>query len=150
MPFPALPDKRRYPSCLPACEFLDALRAHGREPPRSRQRGVPMSASSCTYPASEAYASNYMRGTGPGRIFLVNTADGRVGVTCLGIGAPAWSAREMEAAGVFVLGHVGDCLSASRWSATECPTSQWPSCRPLPTPPLARLPSRGAKGGRSS
>jgi uridine phosphorylase len=37
----------------------------------------------------EAYAMNPMLGPGPGRFFLVNSTDGRVGVCCMGIGAPA-------------------------------------------------------------
>jgi hypothetical protein len=35
----------------------------------------------------EAYTPNHMLGPGPGRFFLVNATDGRVGVNCLGIGA---------------------------------------------------------------
>ena len=35
------------------------------------------------------YSVNPMLGPGPGRFFLVNSTDGRVGVCCMGIGAPA-------------------------------------------------------------
>lgn len=37
----------------------------------------------------EAYTMNPMLGPGPGRFFSVNSTGGRVGVCCLGIGAPA-------------------------------------------------------------
>jgi nucleoside phosphorylase len=37
----------------------------------------------------DAYAMNPMLGPGPGKFFLVNSTNGRVGVCCMGIGAPA-------------------------------------------------------------
>jgi uridine phosphorylase len=37
----------------------------------------------------DEYAMNPMLGPGPGRFFLVNSTNGRVGVCCMGIGAPA-------------------------------------------------------------
>jgi uridine phosphorylase len=39
------------------------------------------------------YTMNPMLGPGPGRFFLVNADNGRVGVCCMGIGAPAVSAQ---------------------------------------------------------
>ncbi len=39
------------------------------------------------------YTMNPMLGPGPGRFFLVNATDGRVGVCCMGIGAPAVAAQ---------------------------------------------------------
>jgi uridine phosphorylase len=49
----------------------------------------------------EVFSMNPMLGPGPGRFFLVNATDARVGVCCMGIGAPAVVAQ-ME-----VLGSLG-------------------------------------------
>jgi uridine phosphorylase len=89
--FPSLPGKHAYPSAHPPSGFLDALRAGGWEP-----GPVPESVH-YTYARFELYLAahpelhtpNHMLGPGPGRFFLVNAAGGRVGVNCLGIGAPA-------------------------------------------------------------
>jgi len=91
VPFPTVPDKHSYPSAHRPAEFLDALRAGGWEPGPVPESVVFTYARFELYLAAhpEAYAPNHMLGTGPGRFFLVNATDGRVGVNCLGIGAPA-------------------------------------------------------------
>ena len=91
MPFPTVPDKHGYPSAYRPAAFLDSLRAGGWEPGPVPGSVVFTYARFELYLAAhpEAYTPNHMLGTGPGRFFLVNATDGRVGVNCLGIGAPA-------------------------------------------------------------
>jgi len=91
VPFPSLPDKHGLPSAYPPAAFLDALRAGGWEPGPVPESVVFTYARFELYLAAhpEMYTPNHMLGTGPGRFFLVNATDGRVGVNCLGIGAPA-------------------------------------------------------------
>jgi uridine phosphorylase len=98
VPFPSLPDKHRYPSAHRPAEFLDALRAGGWEPGLVPQCVVFTYAHFELHLAGhpEAYTPNHMLGTGPGRFFLVNATGGRVGVNCLGIGAPA-AVAQLEA-----------------------------------------------------
>src|SRR3954451_22735403 len=43
----------------------------------------------------DVYTANDMLGTGPGRFFLVNNTDGRVGINCLGTG-PSATANQLE------------------------------------------------------
>jgi uridine phosphorylase len=91
MSFPSLPGKHGYPSAYPPGAFLDALRGSGW------QAGTVPGSVVYTYARfelylsahPEAYTPNHMLGPGPGRFFGVNATDGRVGVNCLGIGAPA-------------------------------------------------------------
>jgi uridine phosphorylase len=91
MSFPTLPGKHGYPSAYPPGAFLDALRGSGWEP------GTAPGSVIFTYARlelflsahPETYTPNHMLGPGPGRFFLVNATDGRVGVNCPGIGAPA-------------------------------------------------------------
>jgi uridine phosphorylase len=91
VPFPSLPGKHAYPSAYRPAAFLDALRAGGWEPGPVPESVVFTYARLELYLAArpEMYTPNHMLGTGPGRFFLVNAAEGRVGVNCLGIGAPA-------------------------------------------------------------
>ncbi len=91
MSFPSLPGKHAYPSAHPPSAFLDALRAGGWEPGPVPESVVYTYARFELYLAAhpELYTPNPMLGPGPGRFFLVNAAGGRVGVNCLGIGAPA-------------------------------------------------------------
>ena len=91
MSFPTLPGMHGYPSAYPPGAFLDALRGSGWEP------GTVPGSVIFTYARfelflsahPETYTPNHMLGPGPGRFFLVNATDGRVGVNCPGIGAPA-------------------------------------------------------------
>jgi uridine phosphorylase len=91
VPFPTLPDKHGYRSAYGPAAFLDALRAGGWEPGPVPESVVFTYARFELHLAAhpELYTPNHMLGTGPGRFFLVNAADGRVGVNCLGVGAPA-------------------------------------------------------------
>src|SRR3954463_14303108 len=75
--------------------FLDALRDIGWQP------GVVPPTVIYTYARFELYLStqpalftaNDMLGTGPGRFFLVNDTNNRVGINCLGIGPSATAAQ---------------------------------------------------------
>lgn len=98
VPFPTVPDKHGYPSAYRPAAFLDALRAGGWEPGPVPQSVVFTYARFELYLAAhpEAYTPDHMLGTGPGRFFLVNATGGRVGVNCLGIGAPA-AVAQLEA-----------------------------------------------------
>jgi uridine phosphorylase len=91
MSFPTLPGKHGDPSAYPPGAFLDDLRASGWDPGTVPRSVVFTYARSELYLSAhpEAYTPNHMLGPGPGRFFLVNATDGRVGVNCLGIGAPA-------------------------------------------------------------
>jgi uridine phosphorylase len=109
VPFPSVPGKHAYPSAFRPAAFLDALRADGWEPGPVPESVVFTYARFELYLAAhpELYTPNHMLGTGPGRFFLVNSTGGRVGVNCLGIGAPAAVAQlEVQAE----LG-VGRCIS---------------------------------------
>jgi uridine phosphorylase len=122
MPFPSVPDKYRFPSCYPPGVFLDALRAQGWQPGQVPESVVYTYARLELYLATrpDLYTVNDMLGTGPGRFFLVNDSGGRVGVNCLGIGAPAAVAQlELQAE----LG-VRRCVSigtAGGWQADASP-----------------------------
>jgi uridine phosphorylase len=91
MSFPTLPGKHGDPSAYPPGAFLDDLRTSGWDPGTVPRSVVFTYARFELYLSAhpEAYTPNHMLGPGPGRFFLVNATDGRVGVNCLGIGAPA-------------------------------------------------------------
>jgi uridine phosphorylase len=95
VPFPTVPDKHGFPSAYRPAAFLGALRADGWEPGPVPESVVFTYARFELYLAAlpEAYTPNHMLGPGPGRFFLINATDGRVGVNCLGIGAPAAAAQ---------------------------------------------------------
>jgi uridine phosphorylase len=122
MPFPSVPDKYRFPSTHPPGVFLDALREQGWRPGTVPDSVVYTYARFELYLATrpDLYTVNDMLGTGPGRFFLVNDSGGRVGINCLGIGAPAAVAQlEMQAE----LG-VRRCVSigtAGAWQAGASP-----------------------------
>jgi uridine phosphorylase len=100
MPFPTVPRKHTFPSAYQPTAFLDALREQGWAPGPVPESVVFTYAHFEHHLAAhpELYTPNDMLGTGPGRFFLVNATDGRVGVNCLGIGAPAAVAQlEMQA-----------------------------------------------------
>jgi uridine phosphorylase len=98
VPFPTLPGKHAYLSAYRPAAFLDALRAGGWEPGPVPESVVFTYARLELYLAAhpEMYTPNHMLGTGPGRFFLVNATDKRVGVNCLGVGAPA-AVAQLEA-----------------------------------------------------
>jgi uridine phosphorylase len=91
MPIPTVPRKHAFPSAYSPAAFLDALRQQGWAPGTVPESVMFTYARFENYLAAhpELYTPNDMLGTGPGRFFLVNATDGRVGVNCLGIGAPA-------------------------------------------------------------
>jgi uridine phosphorylase len=100
VPFPSLPNKHGLKSAYPPSVFLDALREAGWEPGPVPDSVVYTYARFELYLATrpDRYTANHMLGTGPGRFFLVNATNGRVGVNCLGIGAPAAVAQlELQA-----------------------------------------------------
>jgi uridine phosphorylase len=98
VPFPTFPDKHRHSSAHPPAAFIAALRADGWEPGPVPESVVYTYARLELYLAAhpELYTVNHMLGPGPGSFFLVNAAEGRVGVNCLGIGAPA-AVAQLEA-----------------------------------------------------
>jgi len=94
-------DKADLPAMYTPAVFLDALRNIGWQP------GVVPPTVIYTYARFELYLGtqpalftpNDMLGTGPGRFFLVNDTDNRVGINCLGTGPSATAAQlELQAA----------------------------------------------------
>jgi uridine phosphorylase len=91
MPVPNVPGKADFRSVYAAVDFLAGLRAKGWDP------GLVPDAVVFTYGGFDLlcaaqpalYTMNPMLGPGPGRFFAVDATDGRVGICCLGIGAPA-------------------------------------------------------------
>jgi len=80
--------------------FLDSIKANGWDPGVVPESVIYTYARFELYLATQAerYTPNHMLGTGPNRFFLVNAADHRVAVNCLGIGAPATTAQiELQA-----------------------------------------------------
>jgi uridine phosphorylase len=84
-------DKAHLSGIYTPAVFLDALRDIGWQP------GVVPPTVINTYARFELYLStpNDMLGTGPGRFFLVNDTDNRVGINCLGTG-PSATATQLE------------------------------------------------------
>jgi uridine phosphorylase len=68
----------------------------------------------------EAYTPNHMLGPGPGRFFLINATDGRVGVNCLGIGAPA-AAAQLEVQAELGVRHCVSIGTAGGFQASQEP-----------------------------
>ena len=91
MSFPNVPGKQRLASVYGADDFVAHLRLAGWEPGTVPEGviftygGFDMLCSS----QPDAFSMNPMLGPGPGRFFAVNATGGRVGVCCMGIGAPA-------------------------------------------------------------
>ncbi len=91
MPIPNIVGKAGFAPIYDADDFVAHLRQNNWDP-GSLPAGVVF-----TYGAfdllcsaqTELYSMNPMLGPGPGRFFGVNSTGGRVGVCCLGIGAPA-------------------------------------------------------------
>lgn len=80
--------------------FLDALAAKGWEPGAVPESVLFTYAHFELYLSAhpESYTPNHMIGPGPGRFFLVNRTGGKVGVNCLGVGAPGAAAQlELQA-----------------------------------------------------
>jgi len=97
MTFPTVADKYLDASVYPPTVFLEALLGTGWT------AGVVPESIVMTYAHMELYLAtrpdlytpNHMLGTGPGRFYIVNGTDDRVGINCLGIGAPA-AVAQME------------------------------------------------------
>ena len=95
MPVPNMRGKDRFESVYRAEHFLDHLRRNKWDP------GPLPDAVIFTYAGLDLlftaqpddYSMNPMLGTGPGRFFLANATNGRVGLSCMGIGAPAVAAQ---------------------------------------------------------
>ena len=95
---PAIPlfrGKERLASCYTPGLFLDHLRTLGWQPGTVPTTVINTFARFELFLRSdpEAYTPNHMLGTGPDRFFLVNAADQRVAINCLGTGAPATAAQ---------------------------------------------------------
>ena len=91
MTYPTIGGQDGRASVYSADDFVAHLRQGGWEPGRLPE-GVLFTYGGFDLLCSaqpELYAMNPMLGPGPGRFFLVNSTDGRVGVCCMGIGAPA-------------------------------------------------------------
>ena len=110
--------------------FLSALHDLGWEP-----GSVPRTVI-YTYARFESYLStkpgdyppNDMLGTGPGRFFLVNESDGRVGINCLGTGPSATAAQiELQASrgvtNVILIGTAGGLSTYQRPGEIVLPDS---------------------------
>ena len=91
MPVPNVGGKERLDTAYGASHFVSHLRGNGWDP-------GPLPASVIfTYGGFDLlcsaqpgnYSVNPMLGPGPDRFFLANSTEGRVGVCCMGIGAPA-------------------------------------------------------------
>ena len=97
MTFPSLSEKFTDETSYPPRVFLEALLESGWTPGTVPQSVVFTYARFELYLATrpDLYTPNHMLGTGPGRFYLVNESDGRVGINCLGIGAPA-AVAQME------------------------------------------------------
>lgn len=95
MSIPNLSGKHGFDSVYGADDFVAHLREGGWEP------GTLPEAVIFTYAGfdllcaalPDVYTMNPMLGPGPGRFFTVNSTDERVGVCCMGIGAPAVCAQ---------------------------------------------------------
>jgi uridine phosphorylase len=107
-------DKADEPAVYTPRVFLDALSGIGWEP------GVVPETVIYTYARFElflatrpdSYTCNDMLGSGPGRFFIVNDTDNRVGINCLGIGPSATAAQlelqaELGVRNVLVIGTAG-------------------------------------------
>jgi uridine phosphorylase len=89
--FPNVPGKERLASVYRADDFVEHLRTSGWDP-GPLPKGVIFTYGGFDMLCSaqpDAFSMNPMLGPGPGRFFLVNATAGRVGVCCMGIGAPA-------------------------------------------------------------
>ena len=97
MTVPLFGDKSELPASYTPTLFLDALRGIGWEPGVVPETVIYTYARFELYLATEpaAYTPNNMLGTGPGRFFIVNDTDGRVGINCLGTG-PSITAAQIE------------------------------------------------------
>ena len=97
MSFPSLSEKFADETSYPPGAFLEALLASGWTPGTVPESVLFTYARFELYLATrpDLYTPNHMLGTGPGRFYLVNDSDGRVGINCLGIGAPA-AVAQME------------------------------------------------------
>lgn len=90
-------DKADEPALYTPRVFLDALGDIGWEPGVVPQTVIYTYARFELYLATrpDLYTCNDMLGTGPGRFFVVNDTDSRVGINCLGTG-PSATAAQLE------------------------------------------------------
>jgi len=109
--FPSLSEKFTDETSYPPRVFLEALLESGWTPGTVPQSVVFTYARFELYLATrpDLYTPNHMLGTGPGRFYLVNESDGRVGINCLGVGAPAAVAVHLPDLALR-FGHRGPCL----------------------------------------
>ena len=95
MAVPNLPGKYQFASIYTASDFVGHLRTSGWDPGKV-PRGVIFTYGGLDLVCAaqpEHYTMNPMLGPGPGRFFTANSADGNVGICCMGIGAPAVAAQ---------------------------------------------------------
>lgn len=123
-------DKANLPSLYTPAVFLDALRGIGWDPGIVPETVVYTYARFELYLATrpDAYTANDMLGTGPGRFFLVNDADGHVGINCLGTGPSATAAQlelqaELGVRNVLLIGTAGGLLPDQSPGDMILPTS---------------------------
>jgi uridine phosphorylase len=95
VPVPNLPGKEEFASIYTANDFVGHLRKNewdaGHIP-----HGVVFTYGGFDLVCGaqpDQYSMNPMLGPGPGRFFTANSADGNVGICCMGIGAPAVAAQ---------------------------------------------------------
>jgi uridine phosphorylase len=110
--------------------FLDALRGAGWTPGVVPETVIYSYARFELYltTQSDAYTPNHMLGTGPGRFFLVNDTDGRVGINCLGTGPSATAAQlelqaELGVRSVVLIGTAGGLVRNQSPGDVVLPTS---------------------------
>jgi uridine phosphorylase len=88
---PNLPNKHAFASVYGANDFVGHLRHSGWDP-GPVPAGVVFTYGGLDLVCGaqpDRYSINPMLGPGPGRFFTVTAAEGRVGVCCMGVGAPA-------------------------------------------------------------
>jgi uridine phosphorylase len=136
--------------------FSDAIRRHGWEPGVVPETVVYTYARFELHLASQRdlFTPNHMLGTGPGRFFLVNNSNGRVGINCLGTGPSATAAQielqaELGVRRVIIVGtagglrldqHPGDVVVASEAVRTDGTSDHYAA------PDVAALPDEALTG----
>jgi uridine phosphorylase len=114
MNVPRFKDKWELAASYSPATFLEDLRAHGWEPGPVPEAVIFTYARFEIYLSSQTdqYTPNHMIGTGPGRFFLADDVDQRVGINCLGPGAAGTAAQlellaELGARRFLILGTAG-------------------------------------------
>jgi hypothetical protein len=121
--------KAGLPAVYTPAVFLDALRGIGWEPGTVPTTVIYTYARFELYLSTrpDAYTPNDMLGTGPGRFFLINDTDNRVGVNCLATGPSATAAQlelqaELGVRNVLLIGTAGGLSIAQRPGEVVLPT----------------------------